>query len=145
MIEIHGQIIDGLGLATRFLKKQLPLICREFPELKKCRPGTINIELETPLRIERPDYITRKINWGEQKEVFHFTRAEFELLPPGPARPGPRPVYGAWIYGPQNSPHRTNPFIIEIICERRIELRGRPPCRIRLDRAGRQTPLTIVD
>lgn len=144
MIEIHGQIIDGLGLATKFLKKQLPLICREFPELKKCHYGSINIRLDSPLRIERPDFVTRKINWGEQKEIFHFTRIELELLPPGPAKTGPRPAYSAWIYGPQNSPHRTDPFIIEIIAQK-INVRGRPPCRLRVERHSHQILLTIVD
>jgi hypothetical protein len=144
MVEIHGQIIDGLGLASRFLKKQLPLICREFPELKKCHFGSINIRLDTPLRIERPDFVTRKINWGEQKEIFHFTRIELELLPPLPARVGARPSHAAWIYGPQNSPHRTDPFVIEVIAGK-INLHGRLPCRIRLDRHCRVAPLTIVD
>jgi hypothetical protein len=139
MVRIEGKIVRGYGWATKFLKTQIPLIAREFPEIKICHRGSINVLLDTPLQINRPDFITRRIDWGEMKEVFHFTRIEFELL--GGRR---RPVrHRAWIYGPQNSPHRTNPFHIEVIAPK-IALGRTRRCRIRIDRAARKVPMTVI-
>jgi hypothetical protein len=141
MVEIEGRIVRGFGWATGFLKKQIPLICREFPEIARCHRGSINVRLNRPLRIRRPDFVTTKIDWGEQQEIFHFTRIQFQLLPRG-KKPG-RWV-NAWIYGPQNSPHRPDPFYIEVIA-RKLDLVQSKRCRIRIDRRVRVVPLTIVE
>jgi hypothetical protein len=79
MVQISGKIVRGYGWATKYLKLQIPLIAREFPEIDVCHRGSINVLLDTPLRIEHPDHITRRINWKIMKEVFHFTRIEFQL------------------------------------------------------------------
>ena len=138
MVQIEGRIVRGYGWATKYLKIQIPLIVRQFPEIDVCHRGSINVLLDTPLRINRPDFITRRIDWGRMKEVFHFTRIEFQLLN------GRKTVkHRAWIYGPQNSPHRTNPFHIEVIAPK-IALGRTKRCRIRIDRAARRVPMTII-
>ena len=129
MIEVLGHIVRGGGWATKNLGKQLPLIAAKFPEVAQCYHGSLNVRLCSPLRIEKPDFVTEPINWGQQTEVFHFTRIQFELL-----RSGENIIaHDAWIYGPQNSPHKKSPFLIEVITKR-IELSGESRCRIRIDR-----------
>jgi hypothetical protein len=138
MVQIEGKMIRGFGWATKYLKIQIPLIAKEFPEVDVCHRGSINVILDTPLLIENPDHITRKINWRIMKEVFHFTRIQFQLI-------GPRksPWHRAWIYGPQNSPHRVNPFHIEVIAPK-IPLGRWRRCRIRIHRRAKTVPMTII-
>jgi hypothetical protein len=144
MVELRGKIVRGYGWATGFLKLQIPLICEEFPEIAKCHRGSINVMLDAPLRIKRPDFVTKKIDWGEQKEVFHFTRIEFQLLPSKRLKNAQPRKFKAWIYGPQNSPHRPNPFHVEVIA-RKIDLKRAKRCCIRIHRNGRVVPLTILE
>jgi hypothetical protein len=139
MVQIDGKIVPGYGWATKYLKTQIPLIAKEFPEIQICHRGSMNILLKTPLRIEHPDHITRRIDWGKMKEVFHFTRIEFQLLSPGKKNPW----HNAWIYGPQNSPHRVNPFHIEVIAPK-ISLGRSRRCRIRIHRRAKTVPMTII-
>ncbi|MGA3066793.1 MAG: hypothetical protein ABSF29_08105 [Tepidisphaeraceae bacterium] len=139
MVRIEGEIVRGYGWATRYLKIQIPLIAKQFPEIEVCHRGSINVLLDTPLRIDRPDFVTRRIDWGKMKEVFHFTRIEFELIG-GRARAR---RHRAWIYGPQNSPHRTNPFYIEVIAPK-IALGRARRCGIRIHRVGRRVPMTVI-
>jgi hypothetical protein len=138
MVRLEGKIVPGYGWATKYLKRQIPLIAKEFPEIDVCHRGSINVLLKTPLRVEHPDHITRRINWGKMREVFHFTRIEFQLIGPGRGS-----WHRAWIYGPQNSPHRPNPFHIEVIAPR-ISLGRSRRCRIRIDRGGKTVPMTII-
>jgi hypothetical protein len=142
MLEISGRIIRGYGWATGYLAKQIPLIARQFPEIKNCHRGSINVRLKNPLRITRPDFATSEIDWGVMKEVFHFTRIQFEIPAKGSGKKPRR--FKAWIYGPQNSPHRGDPFHVEVIA-RKIPLGKNRACRIRIDRAYRTAALTIVD
>ena len=140
MVEIDGRIIRGFSWATKYLKTQIPLIARQFPEIARCHRGSINVLLDKPLRIHKPDFITREIDWGVMKEVFHFTRIRFALLP----RTGRPRTHKAWIYGPQNSPHRGNVFYVEVIT-RKIDLGRIKRCRICIDRPHRLVPLTIIE
>ncbi len=136
MVQIGGKIVRGYGWATKYLKLQIPVIAREFPEIEICHRGSINVLLDRPLRIEHPDHITRRINWKIMKEVFHFTRIEFQLA-------GRPTWHRAWIYGPQNSPHRVNPFYIEVICPK-IALGRSRRCHIRIHRRAKTVPMTII-
>lgn len=140
MIRLHGKIIPGLGLATEYLAMQLPLIAKEFPEVANCHRGSINLRLDRPLRIATPDFTTSEIDWGEQQEIFDFTRITIEPL----KRPaGRNPKYRAWIYGPRNSSHRADPFHIEVILKEKINLKGVRGILVRIDRKVRRVSLTI--
>jgi hypothetical protein len=141
MIAIQGTRTKGLGDATRNLAKQLPLIVEQFPEVADCHRGSINLRLDTPLRIEKPDFITHKINWGDQREVFHLTRIK---IIPSLQSAVANASYPAWIYGPQNSPHRTNPFLVEIISQR-LDIDGVTRFALQIERDDVRTiPMTIV-
>jgi hypothetical protein len=138
MVEISGRIIRGYGWATGYLGKQIPLIAKEFPEIRRCHRGSINVRLDRALRIKRPDFVTSEIDWGVMREVFHFTRIELEI-------PGKKPRrYKAWIYGPQNSPHRGDPFHVEVIAQK-IALGKNRRVQIRINRRYRTAALTIVE
>ena len=139
MVQLEGKIVRGYGWATKYLKIQIPLIAKEFPEIEVCHRGSINVLLDTPLRIHHPDHITRRINWRVMKEIFHFTRIEFQLA----AALRRNIWHRAWIYGPQNSPHRPNPFYIEVILPK-IDLRRSRRCRIRIHRKARTVPMTVI-
>jgi len=140
MVQIEGRIVRGYRWATKYLAMQIPLIAKQFPEIARCHPGSINVKLDVPLRIHKPDFITREIDWGVMKEVFHFTRIRFALLP----RRGRQRTRKAWIYGPQNSPHRGNVYYIEVIAGK-IDLGKTRRCRIRIDHPHRLVPLTIIE
>jgi hypothetical protein len=141
---ITGRIIPGFGIAAGNLDKQLPLIAEEFPEIELCHRGSINMLLDYPLRIDKPDFITTTIDWGEQQETFHLTRIRIEPIidPDNPAMAFPQ--HPAWIYGPQNSKHRQDPFHIEIIAEK-LALANATHCRLHLARPARQVPWLVID
>jgi hypothetical protein len=144
MLLLTGRIIHGFGIASGNLEKQLPLIAEEFAEVADCHRGSINLQLDYPLRIDKPDFISSLIDWGEQQEIFHLTRIHIEPLT-NPARPHDNfPQHRAWIYGPQNSKHRQDPFHLEIIAAK-LELSTATHCRIHLTRPARQAPWLVLD
>lgn len=110
-LTLCAQIIPGLGVATGTLARQLPLIAQDFPEVADCFPGTLNLKLELPLEITRPDHRTHPLAWtpsGKTREVFDLLRIELEL----PHFPAPVP---AWLYVAHRSPHRATPTLHEVI------------------------------
>jgi hypothetical protein len=141
MLYLHGKIIHGLGLATGYLAMQIPLIARRFPEIRDCHFGSINLRLDKPVRIVRPDHTTREIDWGVMKEIFDFTRVTIEPLK---KRMGRNRKYRAWIYGPRNSPHRGDAFHLEIIVDQKIDLKGVKRCLVRIEKKGKKYPLTVI-
>lgn len=108
---VAGTKISGLGLATTAVAKQYAQLVREFPDIKGVHQwGTLNLQLEYPLRILNPDYTTSEIEWDPGfKERFSLTRIDIEPGTPG-ARPQP-----AWIYVAHRSPHRANTLFIELL------------------------------
>jgi hypothetical protein len=144
MLTLTGRIIPGFGIASGNLEKQLPLVAEEFPEVGTCHRGSINLLVDYPLRIDKPDFITTMIDWGEQQEIFHLTRIRIEpiLDPTNANRRFPQHV--AFIYGPQNSKHRQDPFHLEVIAEK-LNLAGATHCRIHLTKPARQVPWLVVD
>jgi hypothetical protein len=108
---VAGTKISGLGLATTAVAKQYDHLVREFPDIRDVhRWGTLNLQLEYPLRILNPDYTTSEIEWDPGfKERFSLTRIDIEPCTQG-ARPQP-----AWIYVAHRSPHRANTLFIELL------------------------------
>jgi hypothetical protein len=102
VLSIGGMTCNNLGQASRNLKTQLPLIATTFPEVEPAHRGTINIRLDQGLIVSNPDHCTPRLDWHPAHspgEVFHFLRIRFE-------HPiGSTPI-AAWLYLPQNSPHR---------------------------------------
>ena len=144
MTVLIGRIIPGFGIAAGNLQKQLRLIAEEFPEIAGCHRGSINLQLDYPLRIDRPDVVTSLIDWGEQQEIFHLTRIRIEPLT-DPQQPRDNlPQHPAWIYGPQNSKHRQDPFHLEVIAQT-LDLSTATHCRIHLRRPARAVPWLVLD
>src|ERR1700740_2829242 len=108
---ITGRVIKGLGAAIRNLKTQLPLIVEEFPEVRDCFGGTINLELEKGLLVLSSDHRTRPLDWHPDHapgEVFDLLRVQLEA-------PKDSTAVAAWLYIPFNSPHRSNLKMHEVI------------------------------
>ena len=116
----------------------MPFFEQVFPDVKDCHPATINLKLETPLRIRNPDFTTTPIQWESKgSEVFSFLRIRFEC----PLGTEPR---RAWIYIPHNSPHRHKVFQVEVLTEKIDGLVNGTPCLIHIDEAYEEIPMIIV-
>jgi len=107
---VKGTKISGLGLGVTTVAKQYEHLVREFPDIRDVhRWGTLNLQLEYPLRILNPDYTTSAIEWEPGfKEKFSLTRIDIEPCATGKLQP-------AWIYVAHRSPHRANTLFIEMI------------------------------
>jgi hypothetical protein len=64
--EIEGTVVRGLRVATGTLSLQIPLIAPKFPEIAKAHRGAINLQLDRPLRINNPHFISDPIRWHPQ-------------------------------------------------------------------------------
>jgi len=108
---ISGTKVSGLGAATTTVAAQYEHLVREFPDIKDIHQwGTLNVQLDYPLRIQNPDYTTSPIEWTPGfKERFSLTRIEVQLYPQA-AQPQP-----AWVYVAHQSPHRGNALFIELL------------------------------
>lgn len=124
---IKAQLISGLGVASRTIARQLPLISQNFPEVTGCWPGTINLELETPMIVTDPDHRTAPLAWtpsGVTTEMFDLVRVKLEfshLACPVPA----------WLYVAHRSPHRQTPTIHEVISHR-LDITGATGCHVHI-------------
>ena len=119
MLHLKARRFDGENNANRTIQVQLPLIAQEFPEIARCYSGTINLELNSPLIIARPDYRTSPIKWKanlKDGEVFDLVRVFLEV-------PFNGPRHQAWLYVAHRSSHRTNLRRHEVIAPF-IELDG---------------------
>jgi hypothetical protein len=136
---IDGTIVPGFGAADPNMGLQLPHFILVFPEIKRCRPGTINLQLDQPLQVNNPHYTTPPIRWtaNAPPEQFSFLRIEFECPIGSPAR-------RAWIYIPHYSPHRSNLFLIEVIAEPIPEAAEGVRCRLRVSDQHRTSEVLIV-
>ena len=129
MFEINGTHIQGIGRAAGNLKVQLPLIAQDFPEVAQCFHGTINLLLEIPLLVLKPDHRTKPIFWtpGPYGEVFDLVRVALE------APKGAAPVH-AWLYIAHWSPLRNDPMKHELIARHLPTAQVGTTCLIRLPR-----------
>lgn len=124
---LKARVVPGLGVAHRTIARQLPLISQGFPEVVDCYHGTINMELECPIEVTRPDHRTAPLAWtpsGRTTEVFDLVRIELEF--------GPLPTrVPAWLYVAHASPHRGTPTVHEVIT-RQLNLSEVSECLIHL-------------
>lgn len=126
MILVDGKTKAGLGVASRCIAMQMPLLAAEFPEIRDCRRGTINVELEHPLHIDRPDHETAPIAWHpKMTERFSFLRCQFECPT------GSKPV-SAWIYIAHGSPHFAKVNYFEVLAQSLGDIASGTPCRLHL-------------
>jgi len=122
-LSLRAQIVPGLGVATGTLARQLPLIAQDFPEVADCFPGTLNLKLELPLEVTRPDHRTSPLAWtpsGRTREVFDLLRIELEFA-----------HFPARLYVAHCSPHRATPTLHEVIAPQ-LAIGDVRQCRIHL-------------
>jgi hypothetical protein len=141
VLNVDGMVVQGLGAASGFtIAAQMPCFEKEIPELKGSHHGTMNLRLDSALRIHNPD---REIGcfWraaqGEVWEVFGFLEITIEFPISGEPR-------RAWIYIPYDSPHRNNHFQIEIIWRKIHGLGYGSRCRINLPRGRAESGCIVV-
>lgn len=124
---IKGKVQKGLGESKNTVHEQMPFFKKVFPEVSKCKEGTINILLEKPLVIISPDFTTEPLPWHpafkviKGGEVFKFLRVSLKVE-------GCKPV-DAWVYKAQFSPYHDNPYYIEVIAPP-LDFSGTPECQI---------------
>jgi hypothetical protein len=106
-LTINGMIVPGHGGAAGSLQLQWQKLCADFPEIQRCGGphGTINVQLDLPLRVNNPHHTTPPIRWNTHyptapAERFSFLRVSFEC-PIGTA------THEAWIYIPMGHHIRT--------------------------------------
>jgi len=127
-LALEARPVNGLGVASRNLVLQLPLIAATGPEVAHCHPGTINVQCERGFIVTTPHFATPELSWvpGSQRtESFAFLRVELSLLSHAERIP-------AWLYIAQHSPHRRTPAVHEIIAPR-LDLEGIDQVTLHLD------------
>jgi hypothetical protein len=137
-IVINGTIKRGLGAASTTVKLQLEQLARVYPPIARVHAGTINVQLERPLRVNNPSFTSEPIRWHPHAlERFSFLEIEFEC-------PSGAPRREAWIYIPHNSPHRPNLFIAEVLAEKIEGVQPDMACRILINHPHHQSEVIIV-
>lgn len=105
-MDVPGTIRKGCGFAAGCLTLQFPHVIKEFPEIRECHMGTINVVLDISLIVVAPDYRTQRIAWDPSRpeiiEDFGFLRIQFEHPSSGQSAP-------AWIYISSGSPYPALP------------------------------------
>lgn len=127
MAVIRGKIQKGIGESKNTVHEQMPYFKECFPEVGVCKEGTINIMLEKPLVIIKPDFTTDPLPWHpafkivKGGEIFKFLRIKLTVDGHNTVR--------AWIYKAQFSPYYQNPFYIEVLAPE-IKFHGTPGCSV---------------
>ncbi len=139
MTIIHGKIVNKLGAANKTVPLQMPYFIEYDPFFEKCHEATINVILETPLKISKWDINTKPIPWVKNRpditEKFSFLKISFTYK---------NKNYPALIYYPHQSPNRFNPFHVEILTKK-LELTNDKKCSVSIDRKCRRVSIIVVD
>ena len=124
MLIIPGKIVRGHGVASQTLALQMPFFGKAHPELKACRCATINVSLECQLEVISPSFKIGPLDWSGDGigELFGFVKIHFEV---------DESETDAWIYIPYRSPHRSNPYQVEILAPPLV-LKETETCRVHL-------------
>lgn len=127
-LAMEARPVRGLGVASRNLLLQLPLIGAYGPELAHCHAGTINIRCERGFVVTAPNFTTPELSWvpgSRRTESFAFLRVELSLSSHAQRIP-------AWLYIAQHSPHRKTPAVHEVVAPR-LDLEGVDQMTLHLD------------
>ena len=141
---LTGTIQKGYGLAMENLKKQLPYIEAEFPEIKGCFEGTLNLKIDRGLLVVSPDHRTKPIPWHES----HIPGEIFDILRIKIKETRSDELIQAWLYIPHNSDHRKDLSIHEVIAQQ-LDVSQNDKFEIHIDRkcvelTYRQFPIVLV-
>jgi hypothetical protein len=138
---IDATIVAGIGTAARTLKLQMPHVIKYFPEIANCHFGSINLELDQPLRIANPDFTTPPIRWSPLDptlfEKFSFLRVGFEC----PIGTSPKP---AWLYIAHDARERLGLFAAELLAPLIETARPGERCRLHVVKEHKLTEIVVV-
>ena len=110
-ITIKGKIQKGFGQASHTIPRQKKFFKKYIKDIDCYYNGTINLLMEKPIIISRPDIITEPIEWTKGfKEKFEFLNIKLEV-----EAFSQNVVYNGYIYIAHGSPYFTNPFYHEIL------------------------------
>ena len=134
MLEIDGLCAPGYGRAAVDLAFQLPRFALECPEIAGCHLGTINLLLDRPLLVAKPD-LRKQLAWGANpSQLAGFDILGIEIEAPIGATPA-----NAWLYIPHRSVHRKHLNVHEVIAPK-LPVKYGDRCRLRIDRAVEELP-----
>jgi hypothetical protein len=137
MQEFNGIICKGYGFASLAIATQMPELVKYDVNLANCHPGTLNILLDEPLFVRRWDIQTQPIpSVGPLKEGERIDLLRIGFLYEGR-------TIAAWLYSPHGSPHRSNPFLIEILAPR-LNVKIGDLCAFEIQHQIRRATWTIV-
>lgn len=138
---IDATIVTGLGAAARTLKLQMPHLVKHFPEIANCHIGSINLELDRPLRVNNPDFTTPPLRWSPLDptlfEQFSFLRVGFEC----PIGTPPQP---AWLYIAHHARERLGLFAAELVAPFIEAARPNVRCRLHLAREHKLAAIVVI-
>ncbi len=122
MVTLDGNIINGLGAATRTISMQMPHLEKQIPDLRGWHQATINVVLDGQLEVTSLDFATTPIVWqsGARPEMFGFKKITFE---------NNGTSYDGVLYIAYNSPHRSNPYYVEVMLQSKVTIVG-TKCKI---------------
>ena len=137
-MRIWGELVKGWGAAAGTVKKQLPKLVKYEPRLKDCHHGTINVRLDEPLFVRQWDTVTDPIRWhdedtgnGERFGLLSVTFIHRSTNTP------------AWIYDPHGSPHRADPFLVEVLAPK-LDVQHGDRCVLEFLQPARRASCTMV-
>jgi hypothetical protein len=139
-MKLKGKILDGLKAASWTIPRQKSFFKKYIEDIDRYQDGTINLLLEAPLIIYKPDIETEPIEWLKGSlEKFGFLKIKFETIPSQEGMP-----LDALIYIPYGSPHFPNPFYKEILAPK-IDLSRVEYCNVIIDKKMREITGYIID
>jgi len=135
MTIIKGRICNGYGEAKKCLPVQIKFFRDRLPEIDSMySEGTLNIDLENPIRFLKYEHVFPKLKWAEDRvaETIAFIKAG--ILPHSDRFTHPVPCL---LYFAETSSHQLNPFMLEVITEK-LDLTGVQECSICFDQPLRK-------
>ena len=127
-LAVEGVIVSGMDGAATLLHHHLPHFAKDHPELAGCKPSTINVRLDRPLRFKTQDFCIGSFSYlNGIEESYRFVMIGLELPLGSPQR-------RAWIYLPDKSPHKDNWHQVEIIAPPHEAVATDARCRIHIQR-----------
>jgi hypothetical protein len=136
VISVEGTVVQGNRVASKNIKFQLPQLIKQFPDIKDIHTASINVKLDSPLRIHRYDH-NASIRWwdiAEGRDGFWHPE-DFSLLEIKFEFPIGGVIYRAWFYESHHSGRVGDPKNFEIVSEKIQGLSYGCRCKIRVDRS----------
>jgi hypothetical protein len=127
MTTIKGRFCNGYGMAKKCLPAQVKFFRDKLPEIDSMySDGTLNVDLENPIRFLRYEYVFPKIKWAEDRDAETIAFIKAGILPHSVRFKDP---VQCLLYFAESSSHQLNPFMLEVVTEK-LDLIGVQECSI---------------